>query len=327
MSKDNSLPSINTKDNTDLVNDYVTAATRDNTRRSYQSAVKHFELEWGGFLPASSKAIASYLAEYATKHSINTLKTRLSGLSQWHVAQGFEDPTKSLIVKKCLSGIQASHPKREKQAEPITIDVLEKVVASLDSLIEKNSVSKPQVALTATRNKALVLIGFWRGFRSDTIVRITVENTKLIGQEAIEFYIPQSKTDRNYEGETFTTPRLSRLCPALAYEDWINASGLTEGPVFRKIDRWGNISENALFHTSITSILRRELVAAGVNHHEYFSSHSFRRGFATWADQSGWQLNELMSYVGWKDSKSAMRYIDKSPSRFKNRIESSLLIE
>ncbi len=32
---------------------YLRAATRDNTRRSYQAAIEHFESHWGGFLPAT----------------------------------------------------------------------------------------------------------------------------------------------------------------------------------------------------------------------------------------------------------------------------------
>lgn len=44
---------------------YVEAATRENTRRSYQSALRHFEVEWGGFLPASADMIARYLADQA----------------------------------------------------------------------------------------------------------------------------------------------------------------------------------------------------------------------------------------------------------------------
>lgn len=36
------------------IDQYIQAATRDNTRQSYQAAVRHFEVEWGGFLPVLS---------------------------------------------------------------------------------------------------------------------------------------------------------------------------------------------------------------------------------------------------------------------------------
>lgn len=42
------------------IDDYLHAATRDNTRRSYRSAVRHFEVEWGGFLPGGSRDKANF---------------------------------------------------------------------------------------------------------------------------------------------------------------------------------------------------------------------------------------------------------------------------
>ena len=56
---------------------YLQAATRDNTRRSYQFAVEHYEISWGGFLPATADSVARYLADQAEVLSINTLKQRL----------------------------------------------------------------------------------------------------------------------------------------------------------------------------------------------------------------------------------------------------------
>lgn len=74
---------------------YVQAATRVNTRRSYASAVRHFEVEWGDFLPASADSIAHYLAQHADLLSITTLRQRLAALSRWHQDHGFADPTKA----------------------------------------------------------------------------------------------------------------------------------------------------------------------------------------------------------------------------------------
>lgn len=63
---------------------------------------------------------------------------------------------------------------------------------------------------------------------------------------------------------------------------------------------------------SVIPLLRQALERAGIPA-EHYTSHSLRRGFATWAHQSGWDLKSLMSYVGWKDMKSAMRYVEASP--------------
>ena len=60
------------------VDRYVKAATRENSRRSYRSAIEHFEVEWGGFLPATSDSIARYLTNYAPTLALNTLNQRLA---------------------------------------------------------------------------------------------------------------------------------------------------------------------------------------------------------------------------------------------------------
>ena len=75
------------------VDEYLKAAERKNTLLSYASAIRHFEEEWKGLLPASSDAIARYLADYASTLSSNTLRHRLAALSRWHLDQGFADPT------------------------------------------------------------------------------------------------------------------------------------------------------------------------------------------------------------------------------------------
>ena len=95
------------------VDRYIEAATRENTRRSYQSAIRHFEVEWGGFLPASADEIARYLADHAQSLSVNTLRARLAALAQWHQTQGFPDPTKTPHVRKVIKGIAALHPVTE----------------------------------------------------------------------------------------------------------------------------------------------------------------------------------------------------------------------
>lgn len=52
-------------------------------------------MTWGGYLPATADSIARYLAEHADTLAVNTLRQRLAALAQWHVNQGFPDPTKS----------------------------------------------------------------------------------------------------------------------------------------------------------------------------------------------------------------------------------------
>jgi integrase len=63
---------------------------------------------------------------------------------------------------------------------------------------------------------------------------------------------------------------------------------------------------------SLIPLLRTLFAAAGLASVQEYSSHSLRRGFAGWARASGWDIKELMEYVGWTDIKSAMRYLEAS---------------
>ncbi|WP_293048271.1 site-specific integrase [Pandoraea sp.] len=300
---------------------YVEAATRENTRRSYQSALRHFEVEWGGFLPASADIIARYLADHAETLSINTLRSRLAALAQWHQTQGFPDPTTTHVRK----GIATLHPATEKRANPLQLAQLERLAAWLDGQIaHAEQAGDARMPLSHLRNRALVLLGFWRGFRSDELSRLCVEHVATEGSRGMTLFLPRTKGDRALLGTTYKTPALSRLCPVAAYEAWITAAGLTEGPVFRGVDRWGHLSDGSLHAGSFVPLLRALFRAAGAPAPDSYSSHSLRRGFASWANSNGWDVKMLMEYVGWKDVRSAMRYVDGADPFAQHRIESAL---
>lgn len=293
---------------------YLDAAVRDNTRRSYRAAVEHFEVTWGGFLPATADSIARYLADYAEQHSISTLRQRLAALGQWHTSQGFPDPTKAPLVRQMLKGIRAVHPAEQRQAAALTLEHLQQTISTLHARAEQAQREHClPTLLRARRDIALLLIGFWRGFRGDELARLRVEHIQAHAGVGMQLYLPQSKGDRQGRGVHHRAPALKTLCPVQAYLDWITVAGIAHGPVFRKLDRWGNLSEQALNSASLIALLRRIFASAGLPASLY-SSHSLRRGFATWASGNGWDLKALMAHVGWRDMKSALRYVDASAS-------------
>ena len=304
---------------------FLQAATRENTRKSYQSALRDFEVEWGGFLPATPDSVARYLADRAGKHAVNTLRQRFAALAQWHLDQGFPDPTKAPVVRQVLRGIQTLHPAQEKRAKPFQIDQLMLVDHWLTTNADAaQSQGKLAAELRYRRNKALFLLGFWRGFRGDELTRLQIEHVHVTPSEGMTCFLPRTKGDRQLKGGNFKVPLLSRLCPVTAYEEWIVAARLTAGPVFRAIDRWGNISDNGLNIDSLVPLLRNILQEAGVDAPELYSAHSLRRGFASWATANGWDLKTLMEHVGWKNAQSAMRYIDREDPFNQRRIEQNL---
>lgn len=293
------------------VDTYLAAAVRDNTQRSYRAALRHFETEWGGLLPASPDTVALYLAEHAETLAVSTLQQRLAAIADWHKGQGFPDPTKEPVVRNVLKGIRTLHPAPQKQARPVQLEHVTQIAGWLDNAIVTAQRAGDRAAqLRHTRDRALLLLGFWRGFRGDELARLRIEHITAVAGEGMTCFLAQSKTDRDARGRTFKAPALRTLCPVDAYLAWQGLSGLPDGPVFRAVDRWGNLGEAGLHINSLVPLLRSLFHAAGIPLAHQYSSHSLRRGFATWATSNGWDLKTLMEYVGWRDVHSAMRYMD-----------------
>jgi integrase len=308
------------------VDQYLELADRANTRRSYAASVRHYELEWRGALPATPDAIAQYLAHYAPSLTTSTLQVRLAGLSRWHRDHGFVDPTKAPIVQQVLKGVRAAHNAPRRQARPVEFDVLKRVSDWLDEeIIAAGPLAGARAdLLRRSRDQAMLRLGFWRGFRSDELCRLQFEHVQVDPGVGMTCFIPRTKSDRAVLGQTFECPALSRLCPVEAFLAWQSASGLTTGPVFRRVDRWGGIGRSALAQGSVVPWLRALFREAGVQDASLYTSHSLRRGFANWARDSGWDLKALMDYVGWRDSNSALRYLDNDRSRLAQRFEQGL---
>lgn len=140
---------------------YLDAATRQNTVRSYASALRHFEVEWQGHLPATPDSVARYLAAYAQTLATSTLRQRLAAIASWHRDHGFVDPTRSPLVRKVLKGIQTLHPGQVKQAAPLQIRRLVELDDWLAAAIAAaHARGDGPAALRHQRDRALVLLGF-----------------------------------------------------------------------------------------------------------------------------------------------------------------------
>jgi integrase len=282
-------------------------STQEDRQPSHEDVIQDYRSRWGGLLPSTPREIARYLREHANVLPAATLKLRLAAISQWHQNQQFPDPASSAHVKNVLKGIEHAQQTTRGQARPLHFEQLEMVDSWLDQQIARENGPRK---LPHLRNRALLLIGFWRGFRSDELTRLEVEKVTVDSGRSITIYIPRVDCDSPNSDMTFRTAALARLCPVAAYEAWIAASGLSHGPVFRSIDRWGKIKENALASGSITPLLRGILRSSGMTDVEAYSSHSLRQGFAIWARSNAWDEKMLAEYVGWKDRQSARRYLD-----------------
>ncbi|WP_287027689.1 site-specific integrase [Herbaspirillum sp.] len=292
---------------------FLAAATSDNTRRTYRSAIRHF-LAWGGMLPCDPDAIVRYLLAYASTLNPRTLALRLTALSQWHLHQAFPDPTATPNVRKVLVGIARTHGTPKKKAKALPVEDLTLIVAHLAA----------QEALAAKRDNALLQVGYFGGFRRSELVGLEVADLAW-EPEGVVVTLTRSKTDQDGQGIIKAIPYGEGLCcPATALRTWLDAAHITAGALFRSVTRWDEVGGDALNPASVNAILERCAQAAGLGYVPQLSSHSLRRGMATSAYRSGADFRDIKRQGGWRHDGTVQGYIEEA-GLFEENAAGSLL--
>lgn len=309
MNKTDLTRVANTKNIATTTQSYLHAATSDNTRRAYQSDIRHF-IQWGGFLPANIELLQRYLSEFANQLNPRTLVRRFTAIKQWHVCQGFPDPTNHPMLRKLLTGIKNVHGAPKEKAPPFTLDALEQMVTYL----QKSN------ALADTRNNALLQLAFFGAFRRSELINIQWEHIQF-HPEGIEILLPRSKTDQAGEGEIVAIPYgRGRLCPVNALKTWQAKLIQSSGPIFCKLPV---IEKNtaAITPGQVNYIFKMIAKKSGLPNPMAYSSHSARRGFATEASKKGALFGSIMRQGRWRHKGTVLGYIEEGKRFESNAVD------
>jgi site-specific recombinase XerD len=288
--------------------DYIAASRAENTDRSYRTGWAQFE-RWCDArgldtLAASPETVALYVADLARTAKPSTIDARLAAISAAHRAAGHETPTKAEAVRLVRRGVRRTVGVAQRQVRPVTVAALRKMVEGL----------KDDPA--GCRDRALLLIGFAGALRRSELVGLDVSDVAE-GSDGLTVTVGRSKTDQEGAGRTVGVPFGSNpaTCPVHAWRAWLEASGIAEGPGFRRVDRHGNIGTSRLTPQSVAHIVKRHASIAGLEP-EQVAGHSLRAGLATAAAAAGVPERVIANTTGHKGTAMLRRYIrEGSPSR------------
>jgi integrase len=99
--------------------------------------------------------------------------------------------------------------------------------------------------------------------------------------------------------------------PVEALKQWIQEAKNDAGPIFRRIDQWGNVDRRALTPQSVNLILKARCKKAGLDP-EVFSAHGLRSGYLTEAANRGIPLQEAMQQSLHKSVAQAASYYNNA---------------
>lgn len=291
----------------DQQQDYLHQATAHNTRRAYQAAIRQFEAQ-GGLLPATEQAIAQYLTRQASQLNPRTLSLHLTALSHWHRYQKLPDPTQTPQIRKLLIGIYRQHGQPKRKAKALHPEHLEQMIAQCQKA----------PSLKALRDRALIQVAYFGAFRRSELIAMNVEHLHF-DPNGLLILIPKSKTDQTGEGKIKALPYgHGKVCPVTAMKQWLEASKIGAGPVFRAINRWDVVQNKKLHPDSVSTIIKSVARSCAFDFVDQLSSHSLRRGFATSAARAGADFEDIKRQGGWRNDNTVREYIEEGQLFDKN---------
>jgi len=282
--------------------DYAGRAKAPNTLRAYRADWADFAAWCARYalsaLPAAPETVALYLAALADAgRSASTLQRRLSAISQAHQVAGLETPTRAALVRLTWAGIRRTIGTAQTGKAPLVTADLRRLVATLPA------------TLPGARDRALLLVGFAGAFRRAELVGLDVADV-VATRDGLVATIRRAKTDQEGQGRTLGLPYGSHpaTCPVRALADWRAAGAIAAGPLFRRIDRHGNVGAARLSDRAVALIVQRAAAAAGLDPARY-AGHSLRSGLATAAAQAGVGERAIMAQTGHRAVTMVRRYI------------------
>ena len=161
---------------------------------------------------------------------------------------------------------------------PMRCHPLRRIKFALAERIKAMVAASPDT-LAGKRDRALVLLGFAGAFRRSELVALRVADVDE-SQAGLRVIVRHSKTDQEGEGATVAIARGAVVCPVKALQEWLEAAGISSGPVFRAVSKSGAVAEAGLSDRSVANIVKAMVGAVGLDA-TAFSGHSLRSGFLT----------------------------------------------
>jgi len=284
---------------------YLLNSRSKHTRQGYHSDLKHFVAYCDSqnlcALPATPATVAGYLVMMAEAgFKTATLSRRLAAIAKAHSTDQLDSPAsmKHALVKEVWAGIRRTIGTAQTTKAAATTDYLKRMLAQVPD------------TLSGLRDKSLLLLTFAGGLRRSELVALTVEDAVYF-PEGVVITIRSSKTDQERAGQkvAIALGKNPDTCPVRSLRAWLLKGGITTGPLFRGVNRWGQVQTGALTDQVVALLVKKYAGLAGLDD-SLFSGHSLRAGLATSASKIvGVDERIIMKQTRHKSEAMVRRYI------------------
>jgi len=292
----------------------LASALSENTRRAYEKAWRTFA-EYcadNGIDPLSANpdTVANFLVEAATTPSsskrnilaMSSVRILLCGVNRRFLDAGQQSPASHPKVAAVMKGLQRILGAPPRQVKALREGEVLRMIDQCDS------------SLMGLRDSAILALGFSAALRRSEICDLNISDLQLLtpmvadGEARLFLTIRKSKTDQTSQGQRVAIPDGKHIRPVSRLKSWLQASGVSEGRVFRSLRRGGKLRGPTLHHSDIPRIVKKYAQSIGLDASEY-AGHSLRAGFVTSAAAHHAQLHKIMEVTRHTNPSTVMKYI------------------
>jgi site-specific recombinase XerD len=304
-----------------LLNQHAKASE---TTRAYKHTLAEFDnwLRESGYAP-DEQGIGAYLhALDKAGAKTATIRRKLSALRFFHNAAHAKGvkAVMSAIVRKRASAltdtsIEGTRGNKSKSKSQVTLEQLRAMCAQAPE------------GITETRNRAILLVGFWLAARRSELVALNVDDIEWTKDGAL-VQIVRSKTDQSGEGGTKPLVSLANgereIDPCTALRQWLSASDITKGAVFVGTTPQGKLTRarKRITPQVVALVVKSYCAKAGLDA-SAFAGHSLRSGFVTAARQlripdatikavTGHKTDKMLDHYDKRDARDALKVIRRA---------------
>jgi len=313
------------------VREILAEAASANTTRSYASALRYwaawFEGRYGTAiaLPVADTVVVQFIVDHVARRKkagltwelppmldsqlvaaglkqrpgplkLSTVVHRVAVMSKAHQLKQQPNPCETAAVRHLLARARRAAIKRgerPRKKTAITKRELEALVATCDA------------SLIGIRDRALLYFAFASGGRRRSEVAVAdLADLRRLETRTYVYRLEHSKTQQAGPRATSTPDKPILGVAADALTAWLEASGLTEGPIFRRL--WGERIGSGLSPKSVAAIVQRRAALAELDGD--FGGHSLRSGFVTEGGRQGIALPALMAMTEHRSAASVIGY-------------------
>lgn len=248
----------------------------------------------------------------------STIERRLAGVVATLRANGIE-PGKA-AAEKTRATINAIKKDRTKtargrgRASALTAEHLTELVGACDL-----------DTLPGLRNRAMLVVGLCYASRVAEASGLDAPDVD-VEPDGLLVHVPPVKLRAGTSARTVwisaSDDPHSPTCPRAAWLAWTHAAGITSGPAWRPINRWGTVSETRLATRDCERNLQKLVILAGITD-AYLPWHALRAGLATQLIEAGELPSRVREITGHAEgSKVFDRYVRHAQRKHNNPIKS-----